>query len=289
MSAKDIHQVARAKINLYLRVGDTRADGYHDIETVFQQVELGDSVSLRIHRWGGISARSNKRFLPTDSRNLAVKAAKAFFEETGIKNTGLYINIKKNIPVGGGMAGGSTNGAAVLVMLNNHFGRPLGDSGLARLGLSLGADVPFCIAGGTALATGVGEVLSPLPPMPACHIVACRPAVSVSTKVAYALYDSWPRPAEKPEAAQMADALALGDIRAVCAAMYNDFEGPVMDKWPELRDIKEWFLRDGALGAMMTGTGSVVFGVYEDARAAGLAEAALSARRRTQVYLTRPV
>jgi len=283
---KVLRKDARGKLNLYLRVTGQREDGYHTLETVFQQVALCDNVSLTLHNRGGCSVRTNKRFLPTDGRNLAIRAAEAFFEASKLENPGLYINIRKSIPVGGGMAGGSTNAAAVLSLLNRAFGGPLSHGRLHELALGLGADVPFCLTGGAALATGIGEVLTPITALPPCHLVLCRPAVSVSTKTAFSLLDDWP-PAAPPPVSAMVDALAAGDLPAVCDALYNEFEGPVMAQWPELRVIREQLLESGASGAMMTGTGSVVFGIYREAETARAAAAQFSERYR-EVFVTTP-
>ena len=154
---KTISGKAFAKLNLYLSVEGLRTDGYHELETVFQAVDLCDLVAITVHRQGGISLRCSLPYLPTDGRNLAVKAAELFFELSGVQNPGLNINIKKNIPVGAGMAGGSTDAACVLRLLNRAFGMPLGEKALHRGAQSLGADVPFCLMGGTALAGGTGE------------------------------------------------------------------------------------------------------------------------------------
>ena len=160
------HEGAFAKLNLYLGIHGLRDDGYHELETVFQSIELQDKVSISVHDKGGISLRCNKRFLPTDERNLAYKAALAFFEAAGLDNPGLNIDIKKVIPVGAGMAGGSTDAACVLRLLNRAFDRPLSREQLAETALKLGADVPFCLWGGTALAGGVGENSSRWHPCP---------------------------------------------------------------------------------------------------------------------------
>ena len=173
---------ARAKLNLYLEVGPRREDGYHDLCTVFQTIDLYDKVAITVHDKGGISLKCNWPYLPTDNRNLAYRAAELFFAHTGKDNPGIYINMKKVIPVGAGMAGGSTDAAAVLRLLNRAFGYPLSKRELLELGLQLGADVPFCLMGGTMLAEGVGEQLSPLPDLPPCGIVVCKPGFSVATK-----------------------------------------------------------------------------------------------------------
>ena len=174
-----LYTKAYAKLNLSLDITGVRPDGYHELIMVMQTTTLYDNVALeRLTEADGIRSRSNLRYIPNDSRNLGVKAATAFFEHTGIR-AGVSINIKKNIPVGSGMGGGSADAAAVLRGLNQMFGYPLDRKALEDLGATVGSDVPFCIAGGTQLATGRGEVLSDLPPLPDCSIVICKPSFSI--------------------------------------------------------------------------------------------------------------
>lgn len=253
---------AFAKLNLYLGIHGLRPDGYHQLETVFQAVDLMDLVSISLHQKGGISLRCNKIYLPTDNRNLAYKAAEAFFQATGKQNTGLHINIKKNIPVGAGMAGGSTDAACVLRLLNGAFDNPLSPGEVAQLGLTLGADVPFCLWGGTALAGGVGEDLRQLKPMPSCSILVGKPKFSVSTKAAFALYDEQPR--EKgPDSGTMLQALEDGDLKGIAGNLYNALEEPVGEQYPRIGQIIQRMQGAGAMGVRMTGSGSAVFGIFE--------------------------
>lgn len=278
---------AFAKLNLYLGIHGLRDDGYHELETVFQSIELQDQVSISVHDKGGISLRCNKRFLPTDERNLAYKAALAFFEAAGLDNPGLHINIKKVIPVGAGMAGGSTDAACVLRLLNRAFDRPLSREQLAETALKLGADVPFCLWGGTALAGGVGEKLKPLAPMPDCFIVVAKPRFSVSTKAAFGLYDQQPD-LHCPDSTAMAQALAQGDLQAISENLYNSLEKPVGGAYPRILQLVERLDSAGALGARMTGSGSAVFGIFDDRQKAKKAMSGLRLQCR-EVYLTRPL
>lgn len=278
---------AFAKLNLYLGIHGLREDGYHELETVFQSIELQDQVSISVHDKGGISLRCNKRFLPTDERNLAYKAALAFFEAAGLDNPGLHINIKKVIPVGAGMAGGSTDAACVLRLLNRAFDRPLSKEQLAETALKLGADVPFCLWGGTALAGGVGEKLKPLAPMPECFIVVVKPHFSVSTKAAFGLYDQQPD-LHCPHSGAMVQALERGDLRAISTNLYNSLEKPVGGQHPRILQIIERLESAGALGARMTGSGSAVFGIFDDRQKAKKAMPGLRLLCR-EVYLTRPL
>ena len=278
---------AFAKLNLYLGIHGLREDGYHELETLFQAIDLCDLVSISLHNRGGISLRNNLPYLPCDERNLAYKAAVAFFRAAEIENPGLHINIKKVIPVGAGMAGGSTDAACVLRLLNRAFGMPLSDKKLAAVALTLGADVPFCLMGGTALAAGVGEKLQRLPDMPGCFFVVGKPAFSVSTKAAFALYDS--RPAqESPSSEAICKALARGSVTEVAGAMYNALEAPIAEEHPLIHEVRQTLLTQGALGARMTGSGSAVFGIFTDKAAAEKAAKALEPLCRS-VFVTKPL
>ena len=281
-----LHDKAYAKLNLYLRVGARREDGYHELCTVFQTVTLCDELSLTLHRQGGVSLRSNLPWLPRDGRNLAVRAAELFFETLGRDNPGLYLNLRKRVPVGAGMAGGSTDAAAVLRTLNRAFGRPLSAERLAEAALSLGADVPFCLRGGTALAGGVGERLRPAPALPDCPIVVAKPPFSVSTKLAFGLFDEYPA-AQPPDERALLDALARQDLPGAAAALYNSLEAPVVAARPAIGALRERLLELGALGARMTGSGAAVFGLFGEDQAAKKAYETLKKQYR-ETYLVRP-
>lgn len=278
---------AFAKLNLYLGIHGLREDGYHELETVFQSIALQDLVAIAVHDRGGISLRCNKAYLPTDEKNLAYKAALAFFRAAGLENPGLHINIKKVIPVGAGMAGGSTDAACVLRLLNRAFGAPLSPQRLAEVALTLGADVPFCLWGGTALAGGVGEKLKPLAAMPPCTIVVAKPHFSVSTKAAFGLYDQRPRE-NCPSSEGMVAALAGGDLPAIGRNLYNSLEKPVGGKHPRILQLVERLENAGALGARMTGSGSAVFGLFDDPDKAQKAARSLRLLCR-EVYITAPL
>lgn len=284
---RTFEEKAFAKLNLYLGIHGLREDGYHELETVFQAIDLCDLVSVSVHHQGGISLRCNLPYLPTDNRNLAVKAAEAFFRVSGVENTGLNINIKKIIPVGAGMAGGSTDAACVLQLLNRAFGMPLCDKKLAETALTLGADVPFCLRGGTALAKGVGEKLQVLKPMPQCWFVVAKPNFSVSTKDAFQLYDR--QPAEHyPASLTLLEGLERGDLQAVAGNLYNALEAPVGGQKPLIFHLRDSLLQSGALGARMTGSGSAVFGVFETQEQAQQAAAKMK-RLCRDVFVCRPL
>ena len=258
---RTFEEKAFAKLNLYLGIHGLREDGYHELETVFQAIDLCDLVALSVHHQGGISLRCNLPYLPTDGRNLAVKAAEVFFRTAGMENPGLNINIKKTIPVGAGMAGGSTDAACVLRLLNRAFGMPLCDKKLAEAALSLGADVPFCLKGGTALAKGVGEKLQPLAPTPACFFVVAKPGFSVATKDAFQLYDQQPA-RNYPASTALMEGLERGELETVARNLYNALEEPVGGQKPLIFRVRDTLLEQGALGARMTGSGSAVFGIF---------------------------
>lgn len=271
---KTISGKAFAKLNLYLSVEGLRPDGYHELETVFQAVDLCDLVAITVHRQGGISLRCSLPYLPTDGRNLAVKAAELFFELSGVQNPGLNINIKKNIPVGAGMAGGSTDAACVLRLLNRAFGMPLGEKALYRGAQSLGADVPFCLMGGTALAGGTGEKLRPIQTPADLWFAIGKPAFSVSTRAAFQLFDQggWgPGPGSGP----LRQAMEAGDAAETGRLLYNSLELPVARQFPRITVLRQQLLEQGALGARMTGSGSAVFGLFSAREQAAQAAQAL--------------
>ncbi len=278
---------AYAKINLTLDVTGRREDGYHTIETVMHTVSLCDRVLIRRSCSGRVTLGCNLPYLPRDGRNLAVRAAEAFFRTAGLENPGLEIHIRKNIPVGAGMAGGSTDAAAVLRLLGRMYKNAVPRETMYELALELGADVPFCMQGGAALALGIGERLKPADPLPDCHLVICKPPVSVSTQKAYALLDQ-SRQLLHPPAQPVLDALQRGDLRAVCAGLGNSFQGPIEAEKPVIGVIRAELLRLGALGALMSGSGSAVFGVFAGEEPAQAAAAALK-RRYRDTFLARPV
>ena len=267
---REIREKAYAKLNISLDVMDSRADGYHDMLMVMQTVTLWDDIHIVLNSEGRMSAASNLRFIPADERNLAVKAAIRFFRELGEENTGAHIEMQKRIPVGAGMAGGSADAAAVLRGLNKLYDRKFSLEKLMELGADVGSDVPFCVMGGTALAQGRGEILSPLPPMPECSFVICKPEFSISTPELFRKLDAAPM-RRHPDTQGIIQALEDGDLVRICRRMYNVFEDVDDRRMRSVGEIKGALLDSGAISAMMTGTGSAVFGVYEDETAANKA------------------
>ena len=255
---------AWAKLNLSLDVTGRREDGYHDLAMLMQTVSVGDELRLRLRDDGKVFASSNLRFIPGDERNLAVRAALRFFEALGISGQGLQIDIRKEIPVGAGMGGGSADAAAVLRGLNRLYDRPFSRAELERISPQIGSDVAFCVAGGTALAQGRGELLRDLRPMPDCFFALCKPGFSISTPELYQKLDASPVRIH-PDTAGLLAAVEAGDLRALCRRMYNVFEDVDDRRLRTVAEIKGRLLDYRALGAIMTGTGSAVFGVFERA------------------------
>lgn len=269
----EIREKAYAKLNISLDVGAKRPDSYHEMNMVMQTVSLCDELTVAQTDDGRITARSNLRFIPSDERNLAVKAARVFFDAAGIERQGLLLTLRKRIPVGAGMAGGSSDAAATLRALNAMYGGRFSVPELETLAQQVGSDVAFCVAGGTSLARGRGEILEPLPPLPDCKIVICKPEFSISTPELFRKLDSAPL-RHHPDTAGILEALEKGDLRAICRRMYNVFEDVGDRRLRTVAQIKSRMLDYGALGSIMTGTGSAVFGIFTDETAAKAACAA---------------
>ena len=265
---------AYAKINLTLDVTGQRPDGYHTVRMVMQSVGLHDVVRAEQTNSGKITLACNLKWLPTDERNLAVQAAQLFYAETGLPVQGLAITIEKNIPVAAGLAGGSTDAAAVLRLLNDLHGAGLSDGELCALGLRLGADIPYCLLGGSMLAEGIGEELRPLPAMPAGHVVLCKPPFSVSTAEVYRQMNGG-NLRERPDTAGMLRALEERDWNGICHRLYNVMEAVTGRKHPEIAAIRETLLSCGADGAVMSGSGPTMFGLFSDRACAERAYAQL--------------
>ncbi len=282
------HAFARAyaKINLALDVISRREDGYHDLEMVMQSVSLFDTVSVRVGSGSGIKMISNVRHIPNDDRNIAVKACKAFFADTGISRK-VNIAIEKRIPSSAGLAGGSADGAAVLLLLDRLCGTNLTKERLSEIGLSVGADIPFCLTGGTASARGRGEILSPAGAMPDCTIVIAKPRRGMSTRVVFEKIDN-EIIEKRPDTEALFAALREKDIRRISDNVYNVFEPVVASEIGEISDIKKVMLGCGALCSAMTGSGSAVFGIYDDKNKAESTRRWL-AEKYDSVYTAKPV
>lgn len=262
-----VEEKAYAKINISLDVGAKRPDGYHDMLMVMQTVTLCDDVAVTLTPGVPSRSESNLRFVPNDERNLAVRAANTFFAEAGIEDMGAHIKMKKRIQVGAGMAGGSTDAAAVLRALNVLCGTDYDAKHLEDIATRIGSDVAFCVRGGTQLASGRGEVLTPLPPLPDCRVVICKPDFSISTPELFRKLDSVKLRCH-PDTQGIIELLHAGDLPKIARRMYNVFEDVPDRRMAQIAEIKGRMLDFGALGAVMTGTGSAVFGLFDDDAAA---------------------
>lgn len=256
----EISLKALAKINLGLDVLGKREDGYHEVRMVMQTIHLYDRVEIKKTRSPHIHVETNLYYLPVNEDNLVYRAAKLMKDEFQIKE-GVRIVLQKFIPVAAGLAGGSSDAAAVLVGMNRIFNLGLKQNKLMELGLKIGADVPFCIMRGAALAEGIGEKLTALPPMPKCPVLIAKPAISVSTKAVYEglkLYDGM----EHPDIDGVMEGIQQKDLKGVASHMGNILETVTIPMYPVIEDIKKLMLENGALNAMMSGSGPTVFGLF---------------------------
>ena len=271
---------AFAKLNLTLDILGKREDGYHDLRMVMQSITLADTLTLEENQGEGLRVSANLRFLPTGEKNLAAAAALRFWEALGREPEDLDIRIEKRIPVCAGMAGGSSDAAAVLRALNQRAGDPFSPKELARLGERVGSDVPYCVLGGTALAEGRGEVLTPLPPLPRCWVGACTPDFPISTPELFAQADRV-KLRRRPDTAGLVAALEAGDLGGVARRMYNVFEDVLPARlYTRVAEIKNILIQCGALGANMSGSGPTAFGLFDRLEAAQEARACLAQRYR---------
>ncbi|MCD7981173.1 MAG: 4-(cytidine 5'-diphospho)-2-C-methyl-D-erythritol kinase [Clostridiales bacterium] len=258
----EISLKALAKINLGLDVTGLREDGYHEVRMVMQSIHLYDRVEMKKTKSPHIHVETNLYYLPVDENNLVYQAAKLMKDEFKIKE-GVRITLRKFIPVAAGMAGGSSDAAAVLVGMNRMFNLGLKQNKLMELGQRLGADVPFCVMRGTALAEGIGEKLTALPPMPRCPILIAKPAVVVSTKQVYEqlkLNDS----TKHPDIDSIIENIRQKNLRGVAEHMENILETVTVRQYPVIREIKALMKSNGALNAVMSGSGPTVFGLYQN-------------------------
>lgn len=256
---------ARAKLNLTLDVLGKRPDGYHDLRMIMQSIDLADALTLAENGETELRVRTNLHFLPNNEKNLAAQAALRWWEARGEEEPprGLDITIEKHIPVCAGMGGGSSDAAAVLRALNEMEGARLSLEELAGIGARVGSDVPYCVLGGTALAEGRGEILTPLPTLPRCWVVLCKPEFSISTPALFAKIDSVKLRC-RPDTQGMIAALEAGDLVEVARRMYNVFEDALPDRQrARVNDIKNVLIQCGALGASMSGTGPTAFGLFD--------------------------
>jgi len=279
---------AYAKINLGLDVLRRRADGYHDVRMIMQSLDLHDIITITKLPTEGITIKTNLSYLPNDQGNLIYKAAALFLDTLSLEE-GLDLKLEKNIPVAAGLAGGSSDAAATLKGLNTLYQAGLSTEELMKLGVKIGADVPYCLMLGTALSEGIGELLTPLSPIPSCYILLVKPDISVSTRYVYEnlrLTDTLLH----PDIARIRASLETGDLNTLSRNMDNILQSVTTKDYPIINEIKHKMLELGALTSLMSGSGPTVFGIYKDAE---LARNSLNYFLRhkhfgKQVFLTRP-
>ncbi len=267
---KNIRLFARAKINLALDVIEKLDNGYHNLQMIMQSVSLYDTIYIKKTFNDGICLETNKDWLPIDDKNLVYKAANYLKNEYNIKN-GMYIYIKKQIPMCAGLAGGSADCASTLVGIRNLFNLKICNDKLLEIGKSFGADVPFCIKRGTYLAEGIGEKLTPMPPMPHCYMLIVKPSVSISTGAIFQSLDL-SKIKERPDIEKINYYIKNENIEGIAANLCNVLETVSIPLYPIIKDIKEAMLESGALGSLMSGSGSAVFGIYKSKKQAILSK-----------------
>ncbi len=285
-----ITAISPAKINLTLDILERRPDGYHNVDMLMQAVSLYETVTVTAdptpcEQEGSITITCDKEGVPCDSTNIAYKAAKAYFAYTGITHGDITIDIHKEIPFGAGLAGGSADGAAVIVILNRLYDTRLKESELCDIGSKVGADVPFSIVGGTKRAVDTGTTLKKVIRLPRCYVVICKPEISISTREAYALADK--RTGGRFSYTDLAvKALYSGSIRNVSDFLHNDFEEVL--SLTEINTIKSKMYKSKAIGSAMSGSGSAVFGLFLTKKAAEKCAKNLS-EEYSDVYVTEPI
>jgi 4-diphosphocytidyl-2-C-methyl-D-erythritol kinase len=259
---KELRLRAYGKINLGLDVVRKREDGYHELRMIMQTVGLYDELKMRVIPEDEIRLSVNLSFLPTNKNNLIYKAIELIKEEFSITK-GVEVRLEKRIPVAAGMAGGSSNAAAALVGMNRLFQLGLSKKQLMEYGVRLGADVPYCIMRGTALSEGIGEILTPLPPMPKCYILLAKPGISVSTKYVYQNLNV-NQLTDHPDIDGIASALKVGDLKGICDRLSNVLETVTIKDHPMIEEIKQFMVEQGAMNALMSGSGPTIFGIFEN-------------------------
>ena len=272
MTNKTVTKKAYAKVNLGLDIVGLREDGYHLVKMIMQTIDLFDVLTFQPAERPGIFLKISEKStipdvadVPTDGRNLIVKAAGRILEKAGIPDAGVEILLEKHIPMAAGMAGGSTDCAAALRGVAELMGLDLGEKELAEIGVSLGADVPYCLMGGTALSEGIGEVLTPLPALPPCGFLIVKPEFGASTKEVYGAYDRlMPEEIRHPDIDGMTEALNQGDLSGVAARLGNVLEPVTVAMHPQIRTIEDLIRRSGVKDTIMTGSGPTVFGILPE-------------------------
>lgn len=266
---------ALAKINLGLDIIRKREDGYHEVRMIMQTIQMYDVLEIHRRKTPGISLTTNLPYIPTDERNLVYKAAKILMDEFQVQE-GLSIHLDKSIPVAAGMAGGSSDAAAAFVGVNRLFHLELTEKELMERAVKVGADVPYCVMRGTALAEGIGEKLTWIPQAPRCYVLIGKPGVNVSTKMAYESL-KLQEIQKHPDIDKMIEAIKAKDLKGMTEQMGNVFEPGIIGRYPVIQKIKDLMEEQGALKAMMSGSGPTVFGIFDDRRKLNKAAAVLRA------------
>ena len=287
---KHLSLKAYGKINLGLDVLRRRDDGYHEVRMIMQTVGIYDRIDLIYKETPGITVETNLYYLPDNENNLVYKAAKLLMDEFHVQK-GVHIRLRKYIPVAAGMAGGSSDAAAVLFGVNKMFSLGLTTEQLMDRGVKIGADVPYCVMRGTALSEGIGEILTPLPVPPQCQVLIAKPGMSVSTKFVYEnLHANELRPEQHPDIDGMMEAIKQKDLYGIADRFGNVLENVTIPAYPVIQEIKDLMLEQGAIGALMSGSGPTVFGLFTNPKAAAKAHEEMrfgaGAELAKQVYLT---
>lgn len=271
---RKIEVEARAKINLTLDVVSKRPDGYHDVEMLMQSIDLADHITIELDAPGEISIETDDRDLPTGEENLAYKAARLMVDEFSL-DAGVKITINKDIPLAAGLAGGSADAAAVILGMDRLFELGNSNSLLSELGVKIGADVPFCIHGGTALARGIGEILTPLKAAPSFPILLVKPPYNISTREIYSALDL-ESINQRPETLAMIRSIEDQDVEGISQKLCNVMEKVTFKLCPELMDLKSRLRELGSMGSLMSGSGPTIFGIFESQKDAQRAAEALN-------------
>lgn len=276
---------ALAKINLGLDVLRKREDGYHELRMIMQTINMYDQLDIEISKTPGIKITTNLPFIPVNESNLVYKAAKLLMDEFQVEQ-GITVDLQKFIPVAAGMAGGSSDAAATMIGVNRLFGLGLSVKELMERGVKIGADVPYCLLRGTALAEGIGDKLRALPACPDCYVLIGKPAISVSTKFVYENLHA-NELEYHPEIDKMLDAIQWRNLNKIADCMGNVLETVTIPHYPVIQKIKDHMKEHGALNAMMSGSGPTVFGLFDDkATAENACEALRESRLARTVFLT---
>lgn len=260
MSDRSVRQRAYGKINLALNVGDTREDGFHDVTMIMQHVSIWDEITLDMRDDASITLECNLPFLGANEKNIAYRAGQLMQQTYG--TGGFHIRLYKKIPIAAGMAGGSADAAAVIKGVNRLFDLGLNMEEMMKLGAQIGSDVPFCLLGGTCLATGRGEKLQRIMPMRETHVALVKPNFGISTPWSYAQFDKQEN-LKQADIPAMIQAIGKGDLKEICSLMVNQLEPAAVAEYPVIAEIEKDLLEMGAVGAMMTGSGPTVFGLFE--------------------------